>query len=187
MIAGLVLAAGAGRRFGGGKLLAELDGSPLLEYALAAVERAPLDRTVVVLGADADAILARVPLHGAEPVVCEDWEEGQSASLRCGAEKLAGAEAVVVTLGDQPRLSPKAIERIVGARTPKAEALRATYGGAPGHPVLLERRLLGRIHVLHGDTGARALLKRARVVEVACDGLGSAADIDTPEDLEALG
>lgn len=186
MIAGLVLAAGAGRRFGGGKLLAELDGSPLLEHALAAVERAPLDRTVVVLGADADDILARVPLHGAEPVVCEDWEEGQSASLRCGAEELAGAEAVVVTLGDQPRLSPEAIERVIAAGTPQAEAIRATYGGAPGHPVLLERPLLGRIHVLHGDTGARALLKRARVVEVACDGLGSAADIDTPEDLEAL-
>jgi CTP:molybdopterin cytidylyltransferase MocA len=69
---------------------------------------------------------------------------------------------------------------VIAARTPQAEAIRATYGGAPGHPVLLERRLLGRIHVLHGDTGARAFLKRARVVEVACDGLGSAADIDTP-------
>jgi CTP:molybdopterin cytidylyltransferase MocA len=186
VIAGLVLAGGAGRRFGGGKLLAELDGRPLLEHALAAMEAATLDRTVVVLGADADDILARVHLHGAEPVVCEEWEEGQSASLREGVEALAGAEAVVVTLGDQPRLSPRAIERVVAARAPGVEALRATYGGMPGHPVLLERPLLARIHVLHGDTGARELLARARVEEVACDGLGSAADVDTPAHLEAL-
>ena len=186
MIAGLVLAAGAARRFGGGKLLAVLDGRPLLEHALAAMEAAPVDRTVVVLGADADDVLARVKLHGAEPVVCEDWEEGQSASLRCGVEELAGAEAGVVTLGDQPRLSPRAVERVIATRDSAAEAVRATYGGAPGHPVLLERPLLARIHVLHGDTGARALLARARVKEIACDGLGSAADVDTPGHLEAL-
>lgn len=186
MIAGLVLAGGAGRRFGGGKLLAELDGRPLLEHALAAMAAAPLDRTVVVLGADADDVLARVKLHGAEPVMCEDWEEGQSASLREGVEELAGADAVVVTLGDQPRLSPKAVERVIAARDPAAEAVRATYGGAPGHPVLLERPLLARVHVLHGDTGARALLARARVKDVACDGLGSAADVDTHAHLEAL-
>ena len=186
MIAGLVLAGGAGRRFGGGKLLAELDGRPLLEHALAAMEAAPLERTVVVLGADADDVLARVKLHGAEPVVCEDWEQGQSASLREGVEALGGAEAVVVTLGDQPRLSPQAVERVIAARDSTAEAIRASYGGAPGHPVLLERPLLDRVHVLSGDTGARALLARARVKEIACDGLGSAADVDTPDHLEAL-
>ena len=61
-------------------------------------------------------MLARVDLHGAEPVVCERWSEGQSASLACGLGEMADCEAVVVTLGDQPRISPDAIRRVIAAR-----------------------------------------------------------------------
>jgi molybdenum cofactor cytidylyltransferase len=200
---GLVLAAGAGERFGGPKQLAQLDGRPLLEHVLVAMAAAPLDRVAVVVGACADEVLERVPLHGAEPVVCSDWQEGMAASLRAGVGALADAGAIVVALGDQPRLSPEAVRRVMEARSterpgvpaiagsagrsPRALAVRATYGGVPGHPVLLERALFGRLRELRGDEGARALLEGVEVRAVECDGLGAPDDVDTPEQLARLG
>ena len=135
----------AASRFGAAKQLADLDGRPLLEYSLAAMTAAPVGRVVVVLGAGAEDVLARVSLNGAEPLVCARWEEGQSASLATGLGALSDCEAVVVTLGDQPRLSTDAIRRVIAARGDGAEAVRATYGGGPGHPVLLERSLFARL------------------------------------------
>ncbi|MEA2467621.1 MAG: hypothetical protein QOJ57_1747 [Thermoleophilaceae bacterium] len=186
MIGGLVLAAGGASRFGGPKQLAELDGRPLLEHALIAMSAAGLDRVVVVLGANAPEVAAGVPLHGAEVVVCEDWAEGLAASLRAGVAALDGCEAVAVTLGDQPRLSSKAVARVVSQRGADELAVRATYGGVPGHPVLLERTLLAQVSSLRGDAGARELLHGVPIREVACDGLGSPADVDTPDQLAQL-
>ncbi len=186
MIAGLVLAAGEGRRFGGRKMLAELGGRPLLDYVLAAMAAAPLDRLVCVLGADAEEVRRSVELHGAEIVVCERWADGQAASLRAGVEALADAEAIVIALGDQPLLSPAAVEQVVAARGQGALVVRATYGGVPSHPTLVERPLFGRLLELQGDAGARDLLGGVQTREVPCDGLGSAHDVDTPEDLAAL-
>jgi len=180
-----VLAAGRGRRFGSPKQLARLDGRPLLEHALLAMAGATLvDRTVVVLGAHADAVLAQLDMHGARAVICAGWEEGQAASLRAGLTALgAGVEAVVVTLGDQPRIDARAIDRVIAARAPSAHAVRASYGGRLGHPVLLERPLIERAAMLHGDEGARSLLAGTTVVLVACDGLGDDRDVDTVEQL----
>ena len=126
MIGGLVLAAGAGTRFGGRKQLAELDGRPLLEHAVRAMTSTPVGRVVVVLGALAEEITATVDLHGADPCTCERWDEGQAASLACGLGELSDCEAVVVTLGDQPRMSPDAIRRVISARDGEAAAGRAT-------------------------------------------------------------
>ena len=186
MTCGLVLAAGAGERFGGPKQIAELHGRPLLEHVLMAMEAAAVERTVVVLGARADEVRAAVPLHGAEPVVARDWREGMAASLRAGVEALADADAVVVALGDQPLVSARAIDRIVTARGHGALAVRATYDGTPGHPVLLERALFDRLRALRGDEGARAVLREVAVRDVACDGLGRPDDIDTRTELEGL-
>ena len=185
-VAGLVLAAGAGERFGGGKQLAELDSRPLLEHVLAALAAAPLDRVVVVLGAQAGEIKASVDLHGAQAVICRGWEEGQAASLRAGIAALGGAGAAVVALGDQPRISARAVERVLAARSPEALAVRATYDGKPEHPVVLERVLFDAIARLRGDEGARTLLGGVAVRDVACDGLGRPDDVDTPEQLEVL-
>jgi CTP:molybdopterin cytidylyltransferase MocA len=184
-IGGLILAAGAGRRFGSAKQLATLDGRPLLEHALLAMAAAAtIDRAVVVLGADADAVLAGVERHGAVPVICADWQEGQAASLRDGVAALAGSvEAIVVILGDQPAIDPRAIDRVTAARDGVSAAVRASYGGRPGHPVLLERSLFAAVGALRGDQGARSLLSGAAVRVVGCDGLGSDRDIDTVEQL----
>jgi molybdenum cofactor cytidylyltransferase len=186
LICGLILAAGAGTRFGErSKLLAELDGRPLLEHAVAAqCAVGQLEQVVVVLGASADEILERVDFMRAEPVVCSRWNEGQSASLRCGIEHLTsrtpGASRVIVTLGDQPRVSPALITRFVG----EPPGTRAVYDGVPGHPVVLGPVQLRAIAVLRGDLGAREVLKGGPTIE--CGDSSAVRDVDTPEDLEAI-
>lgn len=180
-IGGLVLAAGAARRFGSPKQLATLDGRPLLEHALRAMAAATrVGPTVVVLGSNAEEIVGRVDLHGALAVICADWEEGQSASLRAGVAAFQeGVEAIVVTLGDQPEIDARAIDRVAAARAPAVVAVRATYGGRPGHPVLLEHDMFGALAGLRGDEGARNLFAGLSVALVDCDGLGSDLDVDT--------
>jgi molybdenum cofactor cytidylyltransferase len=184
-VGGLVLAAGAARRFGSPKQLAMLDGRPLLEHALAAMAAATgVQEVVVVLGSHAEQILAKVQLHGARVQICADWQEGQAASLRTGVAALSElADAVVITLGDQPAIDPRAIDLLVSARNDRVLAARAGYRGRPGHPVLLEQPLFDAVAQLQGDEGARRLLVGVAVTLVECDGLGSDADIDTVEGL----
>ena len=179
MSAGLVLAAGEGRRFGGPKQLALLDGCPLVEHALAAV--GGLDRVVVVLGAHADEVRRGADLGAAEIVVCDGWAEGMSASLRAGLEALRGAEEIVIVLADQPLVTPAVVERVRAAPGPAA---RAVYDGAPGHPVAVRAPLLERAGDLRGDAGFRELLGDA--TEVECSDLADPRDIDTREDLEVM-
>jgi CTP:molybdopterin cytidylyltransferase MocA len=184
-IGGLVLAAGASTRFGAQKQLAELDGVPLLEHSLRTMRSVPMGRVVVVLGSAADEIASTVNLHGVDPIVCARWEEGQSASLACGLAELADCEAVVVTLGDQPRVSPDAIRRVIAGRN-RASAVRATYNGNPSHPVLLERDLFEQLRDVTGDKGARNLLLSVTVRDIPCDDLGGGEDVDTRAELDAL-
>jgi CTP:molybdopterin cytidylyltransferase MocA len=186
LIGGLILAAGKGSRFGGYKQLAQLDGRPLLEHAVRAMIASPVARVVVVLGAGAEHVIAHVDLQGAEPIVCERWEEGQSASLAFGLGELSECDAVVVTLGDLPNLSTNAIRRVIAARGPGVEAVRATYAGEPGHPVLLERELFERLRDVSGDHGARNLLLSVSPRELPCDDLGGGEDVDTPAQLDTL-
>ena len=184
-IGGLVLAAGAATRFGAQKQLAELDGVPMLEHSLRTMSAARVGRVVVVLGSGADEIVSKVNLHGADPIVCARWDEGQSASLACGLAELSGCEAVVVTLGDQPRMSPDAINRVIAGRS-SASAIRATYNGNPGHPVLLEQSLFEPLRDVSGDKGARNLLLSVPVRDIPCDDLGGGEDVDTPAELDTL-
>jgi CTP:molybdopterin cytidylyltransferase MocA len=179
-IGALVLAAGEGRRFGGTKQLAELDGRPLLSYALAAV--AAISPRVVVLGHAAEEIVAAVDLHGARPVICPDFADGQAASLKCGVAALGDVSAAVVTLGDQPFITPDVIAAVID-RLEGHDAVRATYDGRPGHPVVLARPLLDRVHELHGDAGFRDLLSGPRVRRFEAGHLCDPADIDTREEL----
>jgi molybdenum cofactor cytidylyltransferase len=185
--AGLVLAAGAGTRFGGPvKQLAPLRGRPLLEYAVESMLAVPaLDPVLVVLGHAADEILRTAELGEADVVVCHDWSLGQSASLRCGLAALAGADAVAVTLGDQPFITPQviagALDHLEGYH-----AVRAVYGGTPGHPVVLGPRVLAAAGELAGDHGFRDLLSRFRVKRWEAGHLASAADVDTQEELSRL-
>jgi molybdenum cofactor cytidylyltransferase len=180
LTAGLILAAGEGRRFGGPKQLAPLDGRPLIEHALAALSS--LERVVVVLGARADEVRAGADLGTAEVVICEDWAEGIGASLRRGIAALGAVDEVVIALADQPFITPAAVERVRAAAGPAA---RAVYGGIPGHPVAIRRPLLDRAGALRGDGGFRDLLDG--VVQVDCSDVADPRDIDTRDDLEVVG
>lgn len=190
MIAGVVLAAGSGSRFGASaKQLAELDGIPLLEHALRALQAVPgIERVVVVLGARAKEILAGVDFGTAEPVVCADWADGQAASLRCGIEAVADADAAVLTLGDMPRITPAVITQFadLAARYGTKARARAIYDGLPGHPVVLGREYFDQIAALQGDVGAREVLKAIGAYPIECGHLCSPADVDTPDALEEL-
>ena len=203
-VLGVVLAAGGSTRMGRPKQLAELDGRPLLAHVLAAVDaapadrgsgglrtRPPVDRVVVALGGAADAVLERVDLGRAEPLVVEGWAAGMGHVL---ASTLAQAgddwEAVVVLLGDQPLVPGGAVARVVEAwRAGAGPVVTATYGGRPGHPKLFDRRLLPDLLRLTGDTGARDLLATHpdRVHRVEVGDLGSDADVDVEADLVRVG
>jgi molybdenum cofactor cytidylyltransferase len=183
-IGGILLAAGEGRRFGGPKQLARLHGRPLIEHALAALLAVPaVDPVVIVLGAHAERIQAEADLRGAEVIVCTDWADGQSASLKAGAAALGEVDAAVITLADQPFITPQVIAGVLDQRG-RHLAVRATYDGRPGHPVLLERRLLDHVRELSGDTGARDLLIGDHVRVWECGRLCDPTDIDTPERLQ---
>jgi CTP:molybdopterin cytidylyltransferase MocA len=191
VVAGLILAAGAGTRFGDTpKQLAPLGGRPLLQWAVdaqCAVDPAVLDPIVVVLGAGAGRIEPEIAWGRTRTVVCDAWQDGQSASLRRGLEALTGASCVLVTLGDAPLVSSEVIARFAreasgdrGASLP----VRATYDGAPGHPVLLGPDELAALRGARGDQGARGLLRGARTIEVGH--LCSGRDVDTPDDLKEI-
>jgi CTP:molybdopterin cytidylyltransferase MocA len=186
-IVSVVLAAGAGTRFGGRKQLAPLRGRPLLEHALAAAAAGPGAATLLVLGADAEEIEAGVELGGAAVVRCADWERGQGASLRAGLAALdADVAAALVTLGDEPFVPPAAGRRLVAARRPGLAALRASYSGRPGHPVLIERELFAPLTAAAPGASPAALLREAGIEAVECGDLGDPADVDTREQLAAL-
>ena len=181
---GLVLAAGEGRRFGGPKQLARVGGRPVLERALDALR--DVRPRVVVLGARAAEVRAGAELADAQVVVCDGWAEGMAASLRCGIGALGDVEAALVLLADQPFVTAEAVAAVLAAADGTHDAVRASYHGVPGHPVLLGRALLARAAELRGDVGFRAVLEDARVLHVEAGHLGDPADIDTPEQLEAL-
>jgi molybdenum cofactor cytidylyltransferase len=186
-IVSIVLAAGAAARFGGRKQLAPLRGKPLLEYALAAATATSTSSTLVVLGADAGAVAAGIDLGTAEIVECHDWQRGPGASLRAGL-LAAGADcaAAVVTLGDEPFLSPAATDRLIAARSPGLAALRATYNGRPGHPVLIERSLFPVLTDSETTARPRDVLRAAGIRDLECGDLGDPGDVDTVEQLLRL-
>jgi molybdenum cofactor cytidylyltransferase len=184
---GVVLGAGAARRFGSAKALAPFRGRPLISWPIGALQGGGLDWVLVVLGAEHERIGAH--LGSAHAVLAPDWEDGLSASLRAGvaaADRL-GAARVVVALADQPLLSGEAVRRVIAASRAGYPIVRADYGDVRGHPIALARETFGAVAELRGDAGA-SQLTGFDSADVACMGHGSAADADTPEalaDLEA--
>lgn len=178
---GVVLAAGAGHRFGMPKALARTpEGVPWLERATSVLTAGGCDEVVVVLGAMAEAALHLVP-PTAGVVVARDWQDGQSATLRAAVEACASrdAHAIVVTLVDLPDLTSRAVRQVVAGAGP-AELRRATYAGNPGHPVLIGRdHWAPLVRGLAGDTGASPYLAAHSVTPVDCTALGGGDDIDT--------
>lgn len=181
-VAGLVLAAGAGRRYGMPKALVPLDGALLVERAVRTLTAGGCDPVTVVLGAAADDVLTRAELGAARPVVNPDWPTGMGSSLRAGLSALPGtAVAAVVLLVDTPGVTAEAVTRLHGYASVDALAM-ARYADHRGHPVLLGRgHWAGIAELAVGDTGARPYLARHLVTEVDCTDLDDDTDLDVPE------
>lgn len=188
MITGIVLAAGAGTRFGRPKALVTFRGMRLVDRAVAILAAGGCDQVIVVSGATELGEVA-----GASVVTNPDWHEGMGTSLKTGiaaALDLApDASALVVLLVDQPLIAPEAVRRLIEAAPTGADLAVATYDHHRGHPVLFGRAVLpDLLATLRGDVGARDYLAahQDRVVRVDCTGLGRPDDVDTPEALAAL-
>jgi CTP:molybdopterin cytidylyltransferase MocA len=185
--AGLVLAAGAGSRFGRPKALVEFDGRSLLDRAVATLHNGGCRQVLAVLGAEADQALAAAT-EPFTPVLNRRWGQGLSTSLKAGLAAVPERyDGVVVTLVDQPRIVPDAVRRLIGAAEEGATVAVAAYGQYRGHPMYFAREHLDAIAAgASGDRGARDFIAAypELVWEVQCP--GDPFDVDTPADLELL-
>ncbi|MFJ5266399.1 NTP transferase domain-containing protein [Streptomyces sp. NPDC088387] len=191
-VAGLLLAAGGGRRLGGRpKALLPYRERPLVEHAAGVLRAAGCTRVHVVLGARADVVRERAELAGCVLVDNPDWEQGMGSSLRAGLASLAGtgARAALVSLVDQPGIGPEAVARVLGAFRSEDSLASAAYDGVRGHPVLFgAAHWAGIAASATGDRGARAYLRahEREIALVECGDVALAYDIDTEADLVHL-
>jgi len=176
VVVGVLLAAGAGTRYGKPKVL--VDG--WLTAAVTALRDGGCDQVVVVLGA------AQVPVpSGITAVTAADWHDGLSASVRAGlneAERMHGDYAVLHVV-DTPDVGPDVVRRIMQrALASRSGLVRACFGGKPGHPVAIERRHWPSVMAtVSGDRGVASYLRTAPDVEVIdCSDLASGEDHDEP-------
>jgi nicotine blue oxidoreductase len=183
--AGLLLAAGAGTRYGMPKALVRGDDGALwVDRALGALRAGGCAPLAVVIGAAAAKVRAAADLRDTIIVENTGWSEGMGSSLRAGLAALGptGAAAVVVMLVDTPKITADAVSA-VAAYTGRDALAVATYAGHDGHPVLLGRdHWPGIVEVAEADKGARAYLRRHpdEVLRVPCDAVSDGTDIDTP-------
>lgn len=188
-VAGLLLAAGAGRRYGGPKaLVVGADGGTWARARATTLVAGGCSPVLVVVGADADTVV-----QGLDPawtvVRADGWAEGMGASLRAGLDALASVpsapDAVLVALVDTPGLTREVVSRLVAVAGPDALA-QAAYHGTAAHPVLLGRRHWDGVRaVAVGDRGARDYLRTQQVETLECGDVGSGEDVDTPAEVPA--
>jgi CTP:molybdopterin cytidylyltransferase MocA len=193
VIAGLLLAAGAGRRMGGPKaLLRDAGGVPYLDRAVGVLLAGGCDAVTIVLGASAAEARGLLDTcgWGADPavttVLAADWSDGMGASLRAGLHALSGgpAEAALVTLVDLPDVDERVVGRLLETGVGPSSLARATYDARPGHPVLLGRdHWAGVTESAAGDQGARDYLAQHDAVTCECRDLATGRDMDTRADL----
>ncbi|GAB3853494.1 NTP transferase domain-containing protein [Nocardioides maradonensis] len=178
---GVVLAAGAGRRYGGPKAFVRTPGGVTW-----------LERTCsVLLDGGCDAVVATVPVGGDVPALDERVTllplrtSGQSESLAAALDLAVarGAAAVVVMLVDLPDVGASVVARVLDGGVGADSLVRASYDGRPGHPVLIgSAHLVPLLGTLTGDTGASAYLKAHGVQLVECGDLATGIDVDTPRE-----
>jgi CTP:molybdopterin cytidylyltransferase MocA len=192
-VAGVLLAAGEGSRFGQPKALVELNGQTLAERGVGLLRAGGADPILVVTGA------APVELDGTLTVDNPQWRTGMGSSLRAALHALAGTAigtatgsgigAVVVALADQPLVGAEAVARLIAAYRDGASVAVAAYDGQPRNPVLLAREHWPEvIATATGDQGARTFLRTRSdlVTLVECGDTGRPDDIDTPADLARI-
>jgi len=185
----IVLAAGASTRFGSAKQLVRVAGRPLLHNAVARAVDIAGSSVIVVLGARAAELTPLLTHSQASVVINRDWREGMASSIRAGVARLpSSCTAVLLSVVDQAAVTAEDLKRLVGAWRRQPDYIAAArYGTTTGVPAIFPRSTFPDLSSLRGDVGARMLLQRNpdRVVRVPM--ASAAIDIDTPEDLLALG
>ena len=190
-VVGVLLAGGTSSRFGeANKLLAELDGEPVVRHAAGTLLDAGLAEVVAVLGYEADAVEEAFTGLGLRTVGNPDYREGMAASVRRGtaAAADAGADVAVFLPGDMPAVEPGTVDSLVDAyRAGLGIALAAAHGGQRGNPVLFDRSHFEALRRVEGDTGGRSVLldsDGAGLVETGDPGVRT--DVDTRAELRRL-
>lgn len=188
----LILAAGASRRFGGCKLLAEWKGVPLISSALQAAQTASVSAESsiasinVVLGEHATVLqpVIQAQYPGVQLYFCADWAKGLGHSLAFGVAQLPAENAILIMLADQPMINVFDIQYLIArAKEHPSNIICAEFTGTVGVPALFPPGEKAKLLQLRGDRGAKAILKEAgeRVLPVPMP--HAAMDIDTPDDL----
>ena len=182
---GILLAAGASRRFGGDKLLAPLAAGESVGVATCRAMHSALGRVVAVVRPGDDALASLLAAAGATIVHCARAEEGMGASLACGVAATADAQGWIVGLADMPWIAPATIRSVAEAIASGASIAAPVHRGQRGHPVGFSAAHRDALMALSGDEGARAIVAAAGVelVRVDVDDAGVLRDVDAPADL----
>ncbi len=181
----ILLAAGAGSRFGGGKLLHPLeDGAAIAAHAARHLIEAGVEVTAVLRPGDFP-LAELLEQEGCSVTVCPDAAQGMGVSLAHGVRMTHDAAGWIVALADMPRIRPATIARVVQVLMAGADIVAPAYQGDRGHPVAFSRRFQHELQLLSGDSGARAIVQRnlALVRLIECDDPGVLLDIDRRSDL----
>jgi CTP:molybdopterin cytidylyltransferase MocA len=184
-VAGLLLAAGEGRRLGRPKALVSIGGRTLVERGIELLRDGGADPVIVVTGAVTLSVPGVVTVHNA------DWRSGMGSSLRTGLAILpADSVAVVVALVDQPLIGAEAVSRLIAAFAESQGLIAAGYAGKRRNPVLIPRRYWTDVAAAaEADLGARGFLDAHKdlITIVECGDIGRPDDLDTEEDLRRIG
>lgn len=187
MITGVVLAAGEGRRFGGTKQLEVIEGKPLAQHAIDALDGAGVGELLVITGHDADAVESALTLPPTGRFVRNSaYRDGQATSLAAAFHEVSDdSEATVVLMADQPGIATRDVSALVDRfRATRTQIVRLRFTDGPG-PSLLSREIYAEAGHLQGDVGARVLIaSHPEWVEEVDVARRAPRDIDTPPDLE---
>lgn len=176
-IAAIVLAAGESRRLGESKQLARLGDETLLERTVRLCLEAACVPIVVVLGASSESIQKQCNLEGAIVVINDEWREGMGSSLRAGVSALdSSVDGCAIVTCDMPAVSAEHLRRLMQGD----EVTASEYAGRRGVPAYFPASSFAALMRLHGDAGARELLKEADTVPLP----GGELDVDTAQDLQ---
>ena len=188
MICAIVLAAGKSERMGSQKVLLPIGDSSVVATIVSHLARSGVDRTLVVVGHDAarvESVLRDLPVL---VVVNTEYETGMLSSVRAGLSALPDeCEAVLVALGDQPRISAENVDRLMEAFVSQEKGIVVpVHGGKRGHPLLFSMRYRSEILERYDDVGLRGLLSAhpEDVFELEVGDASILEDMDTPRDYE---
>jgi len=184
-IAGILLAAGRGARFGGHKLLHPLNDATPLGVASARHLLAALPHSLAVVRSDDEILSARLSAAGMRVIVCDRADQGMGVSLSTGVAADRNAQGWVIALADMPFIEVETIKNVVALLQQGAPLVAPCHQGRRGHPVGFGRAFRDQLLALRGDQGARDLLMRhaSQLVLLPVDDEGVLADVDTPADI----